>query len=280
MVYIDDVLIFTKTMEEHKEVVKRVLDLMQRHKLYLKPEKCKFHMTKVEFLGLVVSENCVEMDPIKVEGVSKWPVPKKKKDVQSFLEFTNFYRRFIKDYAKIARPLHNLTGKKEWEWGREQEEAFRDIKRKICSAPILTMPKDDGKFRIECDASDFAIGSILSQQQLDRKWKPIAFLSHALNPTERNYEIYDREMLAIIEALKDWRSFLEGLPEPFEIITDHSNLMFWQTTQDLSRRQARWALYLSRFNFTLVHKPSKLNTQADALSRMPDHHVSDANDNH
>ena len=102
VVYIDDVLIFTKTMEEHKEVVKRVLDLMQKHKLYLKPEKCKFHMTKVEFLGLVVSENCVEMDPIKVEGVSKWPVPKKKKDVQSFLGFTNFYCQFIKDYAKIA----------------------------------------------------------------------------------------------------------------------------------------------------------------------------------
>ena len=120
-------------------------------------------MTRVEFLGLIVSENCVEMDPIKVEGVSKWPVPKKKKDVQSFLGFTNFYRRFIKDYAKIARPLHNLTGKKDWEWGTSQQESFEKLKQALTSAPVLRMPTDEGKYHIEVDSSDFATGAVLSQ---------------------------------------------------------------------------------------------------------------------
>ena len=117
------------------------------------------------------------------------------------------------------------------------------------------------------------------QKQDDGQWHPVAFRSSSMQPAERNYEIYDREMLAVIDALKDWRSFLEGAPEPFEIITDHSNLEFWRTAQDLSRRQARWALWLSRFDFRMVHKSGKSNTQADALSRMPNHQVSDGEDN-
>ena len=128
------------------------------------------------------------------------------------------------------------------------------------------MPDNTKQVSISCDASKFAAGAVLKQQDINGDWKPCGYISKTFSPAKQNYPIYDREMLAIVEVLKDWRSFLEGLPEPFEIVTDHSNLTFWQTTQDLSRRQARWALYLSCFNFTLVHKPGKLNTQADALS--------------
>ena len=209
VVYIDDILIFTKTMEEHQQIVKRVLELMQEHKLYLKPEKCKFHQTRVDFLGLIISENSVEMDPVKVEGVRKWPTPQKKKEVQSFLGFTNFYRRFIKDYAKIAKPLHCLTGKKEWIWGTAQQESLEQLKVSLTSAPVLRMPMDKAKYQVEADSSNFATGAILSQEQ-EGKWWPIAYMSRSLNAVERNYDMYDKELLAIVQALDEWSQYLRG----------------------------------------------------------------------
>src|SRR5690606_1432118 len=166
-----------------------------------------------------------------------------------------------------------------WQWNDPQQQAFDTLRNAFTSAPILTLWDPDRPTRIEVDASGFATGGALLQKQDDGLWHPVAFRSASMQPAERNYEIYDREMLAIIEALKDWRHFLEGLPEPFEIVTDHSNLEYWRTAQDLSRRQARWALYLSRFRFSLTHRPGKTNTQADALSRLDVHQVSDAEDN-
>ena len=153
------------------------------------------------------------------------------------------------------------------------------LRNAFISSPILNLWDPDRPTRLEVDASGFATGGALLQQDETGIWHPIAFRSSSMQPAERNYEIHDREMLAIIEALKDWRHFLEGLPAPFEIITDHSNLRYWRTTQDLSRRQARWATYLSRFHFTLTHRPGKANTQADPLSRFPTHQVTDAEDN-
>ena len=147
------------------------------------------------------------------------------------------------------------------------------------SAPILTLWDPDRPTHIEVDASGYAAGGALLQKQDDGLWHPVAFRSTSMQAAERNYEIYDREMLAVIEALKDWRSFLEGSPETFEIVTDHSNLEFWRTAQDLSRRQARWALWLSRFDFRMIHQPGKANAQADALSRMAQHQISDGEDN-
>lgn len=124
VVYMDDILIFTRTKKEHIAVVRAVLERLQKHHLFLKPEKCLFHQTEIPYLGLIISENALRTDPVKIEGIAKWPVPKKKKDVQSFLGFANFYRRFIKDYAKVAHPLHHLTGKHEWKWGKEEQESF------------------------------------------------------------------------------------------------------------------------------------------------------------
>ena len=177
VVYIDDLLIFTKITEEHQHVLQWVLELMQRHKLYLKPEKCKFHMTQVEFLWLIVLENCVGMDPIKVDGVLKRLVPKKKKDVQFFPGFTKFYCQFIKDYAKISILLHNLIGKKEWEWCNSWQEPFKKLKQVLTSALVLHMPTDEGKYHVEADRSDFATAAVLSQKQ-EGKW----FLCICINP--------------------------------------------------------------------------------------------------
>ena len=147
------------------------------------------------------------------------------------------------------------------------------------SAPILTLWDPDRPTRIEVDASGYVTGGALLQKQDDGLWHPVAFRSASMQAAERNYEIYDHEMLAVVEALKDWRSFLEGSPETFEIITDHSNLEFWRTAQDLTRQQAQWALWLSHFDFRMIHWPGKANAQADALSCMAQHQISDSKDN-
>jgi hypothetical protein len=273
VVYLDDILIFTETVEEHRAVTRRVLELLERHKLFLKPDKCEFEKTRVEYLGVVISHNSVEMDPVKVAGVADWPRPECKKEVQSFLGFTNFYRRFIQGFSHHARPLFNLTKNDvKWEWSTGEQSAFDTLKRLITSAPILASPDNSRPFRIEADSSDFATGAVLSQQSTeDGKWHPVAFLSKSLSEVERNYEIHDKEMLAIIRAIEEWRHFLEGAEHKFEVWTDHKNLEYFMSAKKLNRRQARWSLVLARFDFTLRHRPGKSMGKPDALSRRADH---------
>ena len=165
VVYLDDILIFTESLEEHRKVTRRVLEVLRKHKLFLKPEKCEFEKTEVEYLGVIVSHNSVRMDPVKVAGVTEWPVPTCKKELQSFLGFTNFYRRFIQDFSRHGRPLFDLTRKDlPWKWTELEQSAFDDIKGKITSAPILMSPDNTRPFRIEADSSDFTTGAVLSQQ--------------------------------------------------------------------------------------------------------------------
>ena len=270
VVYLDDIMIFTKSLEEHRRIVCEVLEILRKNKLYLKPEKCEFEVTKTEYLGMIISEGHVGMDPVKVKGISEWPVPKCKREVQAFLGFTNFYRRFIQDYGKIAKPLSSLTGNSEWTWGIEQQRAFEMMKDTIIKAPVLVIPNDDDPFRVECDASDFAIGAVLSQRQGD-KWHPVAFLSKAMNATERNYEIYDKELLAVMTSLDEWRQYLMGARHTFEILTDHKNLEYFRKPQKLNRRQARWLTELADYDFTLQHKPGRTHLKPDLLSRRADH---------
>lgn len=272
IVYMDDILIYTDSLEEHRKVVKRVLEVLETSKLYLKAEKCEFEKEKVEYLGLIISQGKIEMDPVKIEGVSKWPEPTHVKEVQSFLGFVNFYRRFIQDFSDIARPLHDLTRKEcPWIWKAEQKEAFEELKHRVTSAPILIFPDENKPYKLEADSSDYATGAVLSQEGEDGKWHPVSFLSKSLSSVERNYEIHDKEMLAIIKSLEEWRHYLEGAKHVFEIWTDHKNLEYFMTAKKLNRRQARWSLYLSRFNFILHHRPGKRSLKPDALSRRPDH---------
>ena len=159
-----------------------------------------------------------------------------------------------------------MKGKKEWKWEEEHQRAFDELKEKITSQPVLSLPRREGKFRVETDASGHAIGGVLSQEQ-DGKWKPIAFLSRTMQPAERNYEIYDKELLAIVEALTKWRQYLLDAKEPFEVWTDHENLKYFREPHKLNGRQARWYLKLQDYDFTLRHIPGKTNTKADILSR-------------
>jgi hypothetical protein len=272
-VYLDDILIFTNSLEEHSQITCLVLDRMREHKLYLRPEKCEFEKVRIEYLGIIISHNKVEMDPVKIAGVVDWPMPSNKKEVQSFVGFVNFYRHFIPGFSHHARALFDLTMKDvRFIWGLPQEDSFMKLKELVTSAPVLVLPNDNLLFRLEADSSGIATSMVLSQQQVDdNAWHPVTFLSKALNPVEQNYEIHDTEMLAIIQGLEEWRHYLEGARDPVEIWTDHKNLEYFRVAQKLNCRQARWSLYLSCFDFTLHHKPGRRMGKPDTLSRRADH---------
>src|SRR5258706_3577019 len=219
-----------------------------------------------------VSKDHVGMDPVKAQGVTDWPQPVKVKDVQSFIGFMNFYWRFICNFSEIACPLHALTRKsKDWSWGAAEQQAFDTLKSTITSAPMLAFPSKSGPFHLECNASNFATGAVLSQQQEDGLFHPIDFMSKSFSNTERNYQIHDKEMLVIMCALEEWRHFLEGSDQKFEIHMDHKNLSYFREAHKLNHCQARWSLYLSRFDFILTHKPGRQMGRPDALSRQADH---------
>jgi len=205
VVYLDNILIFTRTEKEDKQAVRRVLEVLAEYKLFLRPEKCEFHQKRIEYLGLVILENKVEMDPVKVARVHDWPTLENQTDVQAFIGFVNFYCCFIQDFSTIARPLFDLThSDKAWNWDAKEQEAFECLKMAVTTAPVLVSSQDSESFCIEADSSDFASGAVLSQQLPGKeKWHPVAFYSKSLSLVERNYEIHDKEMLTIICALEE-----------------------------------------------------------------------------
>jgi len=183
--------------------VEEVLKRLEENDLFVKPEKCKWKVREMEFLEVVIGPSGVEMQKEKVEGVLNWPAPKNVKEVQKFLGLANYYKRFIKDFAKIAVPLHALVRKEqEWKWEKEQEEAFGKLKEVFTTEPILAILDIDREMRVEADASDYATGRVLLWKCKDGKWRPVAFISKSLNATKRNYEIHDKEMLAVIRCLE------------------------------------------------------------------------------
>jgi len=218
-----------------------------------------------------MGEGRVEIEEEKVEGVLKWPMPQCVRDIRKFLGLVNYYRHFVKDFAKVALPMNKLTRKDEkWRWGDEQERAFKQLKEIFTTKPMLATPDLDKEFRVEADASNFATGGVLSVKCKNNLWRPVAFTSKTLNEMERNYEIYDKEMLGVIQCLEAWKHFLEGIKEKFKIWTDHKNLEYFMTSQNLNCRQARWALYLSRFNFVIKHVPGSKMGKADGVNRRND----------
>lgn len=217
---------------------------------------------------MIIRHNSVLMDPVKVKGILEWPTPTSVKQVRGFLGFGNFYRRFIDHYSDLAKPLNDLTKKNQaFDWTQTCQDAFDTLKQKFTSAPVLIMPDTTKPFLIESDASLYATGAVLRQQDLNGDWHPVAYLSQSLNTAERNYEIYDRELLGIIRALEAWRHYIEGSPHPTKILTDHKNLTYFRSPQRLNRRQARWSLFLSRFNYQLEHCAGTKMVQSDAITR-------------
>ncbi|KAI2655942.1 Transposon Tf2-8 polyprotein [Labeo rohita] len=270
VVYVDDILIYSRNQAEHRQHVQQVLQKLRQHSLFLKLEKCEFHRPSVQFLGYNISAEGVQMDQGKVDAIQKWPLPTSVKELQRFLGFTNFYRRFIMDYSTITAPLTSLLrGKpKHLLWNPAAHEAFKQLKTTFSTAPVLQHPDPERPFTVEVDASTIGVGAVLSQAVGEPPvLHPCAFFSRKLTPAEQNYDIGNRELLAIKLALEKWCHWLEGAAYPFTIITDHKNLQYIREARRLNPRQARWALFLTRFNFSITYRPGSKNIPADALSR-------------
>ncbi|BAE56502.1 unnamed protein product [Aspergillus oryzae RIB40] len=272
--YLDDILIFSHSLEEHVQHVQTVLEKLQRAEVRLKLKKCEFHVQETEFLGHWISTEGIQAEEGKVKAIREWPEPTNLKELQQFIGLLNYYRKFIDRYAHRLAPLFDLLKKsKQWEWTNEHQSAFDKAKEAITTAPILAQHDPAKQTIIETDASDYAIGARMVQAGPDGKLRPIAFESRKLVQAELNYDIHDKELLAIVSAFKKWRVYLEGAQHQIIVKSDHKNLTYFTTTKELTRRQARWAETLSQYDFRIEHCKGSENGQADALSRRPDHEI-------
>jgi hypothetical protein len=298
IVYLDDILIFSETEEQHIEHVRMVMERLRQWKLYIKLSKCVFHTTSVEFLGFVITPQGVLMDQERVKAIQEWPTPRSFKEVQIFLGFANFYRRFVHKYSDIARPLNtllhgsgcNLSGKqraalkkekkpiphKAWEWSAEAESSFQRLKDAFTHAPAMQHFDPSQPLMVITDASDFAYAGILLQPRAapgkatERHWHPIAYHSKGFQGPAVRYDVHDKELMAIFECFKVWRHYLEGARHTIRVCSDHNNLRYFMSTKSLTARQARYAEWLAAYDFVIEYKPGKQNP-ADGLSRRPDY---------
>ncbi|KAI3472595.1 hypothetical protein Pfo_030078, partial [Paulownia fortunei] len=261
IVFIDDILIYSRDKEEHKEHLKIVLQVLKEKQLYAKFKKCEFWLEQVVFLGHVVSKDGISVDPSKVEAVIKWPTPTNVSEVRSFLGLAGYYRRFVQGFSKIATPMTMLTRKNvKFLWTNACERSFEELKQKLTTAPVLTIPTGIGGFVVYSDASKNGLGAVLMQNG-----KVIAYASRQLKEYEKNYPTHDLELAAVVFALKIWRHYLYG--EKCEIYTDHKSLKYFFTQKELNMRQRRWLELVKDYDCVINYHPGKANVVADALSR-------------
>ncbi|KAF8749064.1 hypothetical protein RHS01_10384 [Rhizoctonia solani] len=272
IIYLDDILIYSKDDASHTQHVHEVLRRLLENQLFCKASKCTFHVTSVEYLGIIVSDKGFSLDKLKIQAVQEWPTPTKVKEVQLFLGFANFLRCFVANFSHIARPLHNLVKKDTpWKWDTREQEAFQRLKNAITNALVLCHADPSKPYFLETDASSAALGSILSQQQEDGQLHPLGFLSESFKGAEKNYDTHDKELLAIICSFKYWRIFLEGTLHPVTVFTDHCNLEYWKESQTFDCCHARWHLLLAGYNFQIVYCPGKQSGKPDALLQCSNH---------
>ena len=267
--YLDDILIFTSgSLKKHREHVAKVLQRLKDAGLQLDIDKCEFEVESTKYLGFIIEAGKgIRMDPAKVKAIVEWEAPRSVKGVRAFIGFANFYRRFIKQFSEIARPLTELTKKDAvFKWSEEANAAFERLKKMFTSAPILMQFDPDRETVVETDSSGYVVGGLLSQYDDDGVLRPCAYFSKRNTPAECNYEIYDKELLAIVRCLEEWSPELRSTKE-FKIITDHKNLKYFATMRRLTERQIRWAEILSQFNFTITYRPGKEGILPDTLSR-------------
>ncbi len=273
VVYLDDILIYSTSLESHISHVHQVLQTLRKHQLFAKRSKCLLFQQRIEFLGYVISANGIEMESNKVQQITSWPIPASVKQVRQFLGLAGFYRRFISNFSSIAAPLSCLTKlNTTFTWTPECDKAFNQLKQCISNEPVLMLPREREPFIIQTDASKYAIGGVLMQHDEHNQLRPIAFTSRKLQQAEINYATHDQEMLAVIHALKQWKHYvLNGTLTT--IITDHHSLRFFPTQRHLTPRQTRWMEFLQQFHLNITYKPGTTNIVADALSRRPDYEI-------
>ena len=231
--YLNDILIYTKsTLKEHLQAVKKVLKVLQEADIKLRPDKCKFHVKTVKFLGSIITINGIQMDDKKAKAIREWPEPKNLKEVQAFLGFANFHQRFLQGYSQICTPLTKMIKKEQpFCWEYKQREAFEKLKKNFISAPILASFDLEKKIILKIDASDQALGSCLSQPDAEEQLHPLAYRSRKFSDPELNYDVHNKELLTIVDAFEEWRAYLEGLRHPIMVYSDHKNLSYFTTTK-------------------------------------------------
>ncbi|GJT82736.1 putative reverse transcriptase domain-containing protein [Tanacetum coccineum] len=261
IVFIDDILIYSKTKEEHDAHLRLILELLKKEELYAKFSKCDFWLSKVQFLGHVIDSEGIHVDPAKIESIKDWESPKTPTEIRQFLGLAGYYRRFIEGFSKIAKPMTKLTQKSvKFNWGEKEETAFQTLKQKLCSAPILALPEGSENFVVYCDASHKGLGAVLMQKE-----KVIAYASRQLKIHEKNYTTHDLELGAVVFPLKMWRHYLYDTK--CVVFTDHKSLQHILDQKELNMRQRRWLELLSDYGCELRYHPGKANVVADALSQ-------------
>ena len=264
-IYLDDVIIFSKTAQEHAQRLINVLQRFDKANLQLQPKKCEFAKPQVQYLGFILSERGVGASPEKVKAAQSYPTPKSVRDVRAFLGLACFYRRLVKGFADTAKPLIELTKKdRALIWGPDQQKAFDDLKNKLCNTPVLAFPNFNLPFILTTDASKLGLAAILSQMQNGEE-RPVAYASRQMNRAESSYSASEAELLALVWATKKFRCYLYG--KHFLVRTDHLALTYLKNFADNNSRLIRWALRLSDFYFSIQLKPGSRISHVDALSR-------------
>lgn len=277
--YLDDVLIYTNgPLSEHRRQVNQVLQKLGEAGLPLDIKKCEFEVKSTKYLGFIIEAGRgLSMDPEKIKAIKDWEAPKTVKGVRSFLGFANFYRRFIKNFAGLAAPLTRLTGNIAFQWTQEEQKAFDTLKDIFVTEPVLAQFDPERETVLETDASGYATAGCLSQYDDQGLLRPVAYFSQKMNPHECNYEVHDKELLAVVHCLQEWDAELRSV-ERFTIVTDHKNLEYFMKPRWLNERQMRWSILLGRYNMEIAYRPGKQNPRADALSRREQDMPQDASD--
>src|SRR5438132_1680012 len=260
VVFIDDILIYSKSVEEHEQHLRIVLEKLRAHELYAKFSKCEFWLQEVAFLGHIITEKGIAVDPSKVEAILNWKTPTNVIEVRSFLGLAGYYHCFIEGFSKIAQPMTQLLQKGiEFKWTETRQRSFNELKQKLTTAPVLTLPDIHHSFTVYCDAYGQGIGCVLMQDG-----KVVAYASRQLKVHEKHYPTHDLELAAVVHALKIWRHYLIG--NKCEIFTNHKSLKYIFTQPDLNLRQRRWLELIKDYNLGINYHPEKANVVADALS--------------
>jgi hypothetical protein len=261
VVFMDDILIFSKTEEEHEKHLRMVLEKLRSNQLYAKFSKCEFWLTEVTFLRHVISNGGISVDPSKVKDMLNWMPTTNASEIRSFLGLAGYYCRFIKDFSKIAKPMTKLLEKdKDFHWTEECQVSFEELKKRLTSVPVLILPDITKKFDIYCDASRQRLGCVLMQDG-----QVVTYASHQLRKHEENYPTHDLELATVVHAHKIWRHYLIG--HRCEIYSDHKSLKYIFTQNDLNSRQRRWLELIKDSDLGINYHPGKANVVADALSR-------------
>ncbi|WMV42529.1 hypothetical protein MTR67_035914 [Solanum verrucosum] len=262
IVFIDDILIYSRNEEEHTSHLRVVLQTLKDRQLFAKFNKCEFWLQSVAFLGHIVSSKGIQVDSQKIEAVKQWPRPTSATNIGSFLGLAGYYRRFVEGFSSIASPLTKLTQKKvKFQWSDDCEKSFAELKIRLTTTPVLTLPEGSDGYVIYCDASRVGLGCVLMQ-----RGKVIAYASRQLKVHEKNYPTHDLKLAAVVFALKIWRHYLYGVH--VDVFTDHKSLQYVFTQKELNLRQRMWLEFLKDYDMSVHYHPSKANVVADALSRL------------